>query len=157
MKNTTSRYSGKLVLWRTKQHNTKNSGQTFASPQLLIELPILFAMSNTSLYVFQTYAPAYYTRQIVIGQNTILLESSRQRKLFTDQLPSHQQSHGGQAFCCLDTSPRPCCARTHRLKKLSMWRQEATKFIEMKKKQATPNLRVVRKSEVNAKGRLIFC
>jgi hypothetical protein len=32
---------------------------TFVSPQLLIELPILRATPNTSLYVIHSYAPAY--------------------------------------------------------------------------------------------------
>lgn len=28
------------------------------------------------------------------------------------EVPSRQQSHGDQAFCCLGTSPRPFCTRT---------------------------------------------
>jgi hypothetical protein len=121
-------------LWQTKYQNNKNSDQTFASPQLLIELPILFAMSNTSLYVFQVYAPAYYTRQIIIGQTHIAGLFQATEVVHTSYLPSHQQSHDGQAFCCLDTSPRPCCVRIHRLKKFSIGRQENTIFIEIKKK-----------------------
>jgi hypothetical protein len=110
-------------------------------------------MSNTSLYVFQVYAPAYYTRQIIIGQTpycwTLPGNRSCSHRLLTfpstiSRWPSILLfGYFSTAMLCKDPQT----------KEIQYWETREHYIYWNKEKNMSPNLRVIRrKSEVKCKG-----